>query len=519
MPRSDSRRRLQAAVFVDTVGSTRIAAELGDRRWQTLLGRELTLLRQLLKQGAGREVDVAGDGLFAVFDEPAPAVRFAARAVEAVRAIGLEIRAGIHFGECEFVDGHPGGIVVHTGARTMTFAGNGEVVVTQTVRDLVSGGGLHFAESGTHELKGVPGAWTLFTLIEVDGHPVPPPLDEAEASPRREAFSIREPTVRRRTLVAAVAAVAIISSLTTAFLLDDDPASPPVARDRILSLDPATNSVRALPLVLPDTESDYPGLVVGEGGVWASDISLHHIDPVTGTEASFGELGRYVSPAVTTAFEDVWVASSRGLQRWDAADDEFLHEYAIPGRAQFGATGICQGFGSIWVTAFDGFVYRFDPDGEIPEKIRIGGLPQDVVATRGLIWVADEFGKVVLRIDPDTNEVGDDEIEIGAEPVSMAATRDSLWLVDPHGILTVVDLASGNSESIPLAGAKPVEVVAGLGAVWVADLGGQRILKIDELLREVSDSFSVPGAPAALAIDEETGLIWIRTIDSRVGRG
>jgi streptogramin lyase len=395
----------------------------------------------------------------------------------------------------------------------MSLAGSGKVAVTQTVRDLVSGGGLQFAESGTHELKGVPGTWTIFTLTEVDGDPVPAPMDEVESSSRREAFSVREPGVRRRTLVAAVAAVAIISSLTTAFLLDDDPALPPVATDRILSLDPSTGSVRPLPLDLPYTGGGiYPGLVVGEGGVWVSDSSLHHIDPVTGTEASLGDRA---TGAVTTGFEDVWVGTGQGLQRWDASDDELLREYPVPGPALFAPTGICSGFGSIWVTAVDGFLYRFDPDGGIPEKIRVGGLPRDVVATQGLIWVADEFGKVVLHVDPDTNEVSDDEIEIGAEPVSMAATMDSLWLVDPQGILTVVNIASGNSKSIPLEGAKPVDVVSGLGAVWVADLRGRRILRIDELLQEVSDSFSVPGAPAALAIDEETGLLWIRTIDSR----
>lgn len=110
---------MRAVVFLDTVGSTQIASELGDERWQTLLRRELKILRRLLKESDGREVDVAGDGLFALFDEPAAAVRFAASAVEAVREIGVEVRAGVHFGEVEISEGHPAGIVVHTGARAM----------------------------------------------------------------------------------------------------------------------------------------------------------------------------------------------------------------------------------------------------------------------------------------------------------------------------------------------------------------------------------------------------------------
>lgn len=126
-----------------------VASELGDERWQTLLRRELQILRRLLKERGGREVDVAGDGLFALFREPAPAIRFAASACQAVRGIGLEIRAGVHFGEVEFSDGRPGGIVVHTGARAMSVGGAGEVVATQGVRDLLTGGGLVFADHRT----------------------------------------------------------------------------------------------------------------------------------------------------------------------------------------------------------------------------------------------------------------------------------------------------------------------------------------------------------------------------------
>jgi hypothetical protein len=165
-------------VFLDTVGSTRIAAELGDERWQVLLRRELAVLRHLLKERGGREVDAAGDGLFVLFREPAQGVRFAADAALAVRELGLETRAGVHFGETEFAEGHPGGIVVHTGARTMSTGGPGEVIVTQTVRDLVSGGNLRFAEHGVHELKGVPGTWPLFRLVGIDGQSLAPPLAE-----------------------------------------------------------------------------------------------------------------------------------------------------------------------------------------------------------------------------------------------------------------------------------------------------------------------------------------------------
>ena len=164
MRRAEQGRGLRAVVFLDTVDSTHIAAAIGDERWQTLLRRELQIIRKLLKERGGSEVDAAGDGLFALFREPAPAVRFAAAAAQTVRGIGLEIRAGVHFGEVEFADGRPAGIVVHTGARAMGTGGAGEVIVTQGVRDLLTGGHLEFEGHGTYELKGVPGTWRLFAL-------------------------------------------------------------------------------------------------------------------------------------------------------------------------------------------------------------------------------------------------------------------------------------------------------------------------------------------------------------------
>jgi class 3 adenylate cyclase len=212
MRRTEHGRSLQTVLFLDTVGSTSIAAELGDEHWQVLLRRELAILRHLLKERGGREVDAAGDGLFALFREPAKAVLFAADATVAVRELGLEIRAGVHFGECEFSEGHPGGIVVHTGARTMSTGGPGEVIVTQTVRDLVTGGSLRFAGHGVHELKGVPGTWPLFMLTGIDDETVAPPLPEEEAVARRRGAAARPPVVRRRTFLGGIVAAVVVSS-------------------------------------------------------------------------------------------------------------------------------------------------------------------------------------------------------------------------------------------------------------------------------------------------------------------
>jgi class 3 adenylate cyclase len=155
-------RVLATVLFTDIVGSTERATQLGDRRWRDLLGAHDTAVRRELERFRGREVDTAGDGFFAAFDGPARAVRCAISAGEAVRELGVEIRAGIHTGECELDGPKFRGIAVHTGARIASLAGPGEVLVSQTVKDLVSGSGLSFEDRGVHELKGVPGEWRLY---------------------------------------------------------------------------------------------------------------------------------------------------------------------------------------------------------------------------------------------------------------------------------------------------------------------------------------------------------------------
>jgi len=157
-------RVLATVLFTDIVDSTRRAGELGDRRWRETLELHHRLVRAALERYRGREVDTAGDGVLASFDGPARAVRCATEIRDRVRALGLEIRAGLHTGECEAGDGGLRGIAVHIGARVAALAGAGEIWVSSTVKDLVSGSGLAFADRGPHQLKGVTGEWRLFSL-------------------------------------------------------------------------------------------------------------------------------------------------------------------------------------------------------------------------------------------------------------------------------------------------------------------------------------------------------------------
>jgi len=155
-------RMLATVLFTDIVGSTDRARELGDRRWRDLLERHNEIVRRDLERFRGVEIDTAGDGFFATFDGPARAIRCARSIVDNVRGVGLDVRSGLHTGECELSAGSVRGIAVHTGARVASIAAPGEVLVSSTVKDLVAGSGVEFTDRGLHELKGIPGEWRLY---------------------------------------------------------------------------------------------------------------------------------------------------------------------------------------------------------------------------------------------------------------------------------------------------------------------------------------------------------------------
>jgi len=157
---------LATVLFTDIVESTARQAELGDVRWQQLIAEHHRLIRGCLARYRGRELDTAGDGFFAAFDGPVRAIRCAKTIGEAVDSLGIQVRAGLHTGECRTVDGKVGGLAVAIGARVTALAGPSEILVSQTVRDLVAGSGLEFVDRGEYELKGVPGRWRVSAVAQ-----------------------------------------------------------------------------------------------------------------------------------------------------------------------------------------------------------------------------------------------------------------------------------------------------------------------------------------------------------------
>ena len=166
---AEPERILATVMFTDIVGSTEKAAEIGDAKWKDLLTNHYKIIREELTHFKGKEIDTTGDGLFATFDGPARAIRCAMATNHAVRRLDIQIRIGLHTGECELMENKVSGIAVHLGARVMSKAGPNEVLVSSTVKDLVAGSGIAFEERGMHKLKGIPGEWQLFKVLNAEG--------------------------------------------------------------------------------------------------------------------------------------------------------------------------------------------------------------------------------------------------------------------------------------------------------------------------------------------------------------
>jgi class 3 adenylate cyclase len=158
-------RVLATVLFTDIVDSTATAASLGDRAWSDVVERHHAIVRGSLGRYRGTEIDTAGDGFFATFDGPARAVRCAEHIIDAVHPLGIEVRAGVHTGECQTIDGKIGGLGVVIGARVGSKAYGGDILVSQTVKDLTAGSGLNFQDAGEHELKGIPDRWRLYRVV------------------------------------------------------------------------------------------------------------------------------------------------------------------------------------------------------------------------------------------------------------------------------------------------------------------------------------------------------------------
>jgi class 3 adenylate cyclase/streptogramin lyase len=522
MSSSVGRRRLATVLFLDLVGSTKLAAELGDARWKIVLGRFRQAVRRELKQSGGREQDTAGDGFFATFTEPAPALRCAAAIVAAVQELGLDVRVGVHFGECEEIDGKLGGIAVHLGARVMALAGPAEVLVTGTVKELVSGSGATFEDLGMHELKGIDGLWAVYRMrsLQVD---LPPPLDADVAADRLAALTAERQ--RRRRWPIAIAAVLVLGAAAGAgVVVANHVGSDAAAPASLLRLDPSTGNVVAATRDRDLGCPCVPNLSAVDGTLWQRTGQQGETFAIRSLQT--GQLLRTLAiPAGTAGFAigygAVWLVEPGitvygqpqvgTVERIDELSGRVLAKTSIA--ADLGNGTIAVGNGAVWVLDQDGVLWGLDPaTGHVTGHYATNALETSVlVSAAGYEWISERLDNEVLRYDPATHQAKTFHFAqqawhlVGVE----SPKARSVWLLDgERRTITEIDPQTGEPGApIGLAGL-PVQAVLARGSIWVA--GGT---VIDRISLATGEHKTIPlpkGTNATgIAVDPVTGVVWV----------
>ena len=520
MQRRSVGRGLGAVLFTDIVGSTTIAAEMGNSRWGELVSRHHRLIRREIRRFGGREQDTAGDGFFVTFERPIDAIRCAVASTEAVRALGIEIRAGVGFGQLELVEGKAGGLIVNTAARVMSVAGAGEVLVPAAVKDLVPGTGITFDDHGTHHLKGIEGELRLFRVAEVDGRPSAEPLDTEEAAERRAA--IAPMTSRRAGLVVGGLAAGVIALLGIWTLLGNEPNEP---RETVLparyvvELDAGTGEERqqiAYPTPgRPELARLGTAMVAGQGAVWIEDPASYtptvlRVDPRHGEMRRVSvrtSLGTFTF-SIDTAFDAVWVATDR-LIRINPATEEVRPVQRIPlPVGGTGASSLAVDRRHLWIATSHGELLRIDPSGEVTARRSVTDGIQEVAVGEGGVWVADQLAGVIVRLDPGTLATLA-EIPFAGNVDAMEVFGRELWALDFRtGVLRRISILEDRELEQVDVPSDATALAVGLDAIWVTYEDGT-ITKVDPITKRASTFATVEGSARAIAVDVSRESIWV----------
>jgi class 3 adenylate cyclase/streptogramin lyase len=500
---------LVTVLFTDIVGSTQIASEMGDPRWRELLARHHRIVRSHLRRFGGKEIDTAGDGFFASFDRPAQAVRCAGDVVQAVRELGIEVRAGVHVGEAEVMGRGLGGVAVHTGARIASQARPGEVLVSGTLKDLIPGASFRFDDRGVRELKGVPGTHRTYALTAVDEAPIPPPLGPDEAARRRGGIA-PPPVYRRRPVWVAALAVVIAATAAVATVVATRETRPPertVARDALVVVDPATREVGTPIRLPPGPEVRYESsqVAVGAGGVWVlTGNCVCHLDAET------REVTRVDVPLpnqMVVGLRAVWVASLNGFMvSIDPATLETAEHVSLPGQGGF-HTSVAVTEDLVW-TGFQRHIAPIDPvTEELGEVILLHHSVDDLIGVGNDLWVVDQLGKTLYRYDDRGHFVDSVQLQLTPDDV-VAGPEGDLWVLNRSGG-TVTPVGSDGAVGQPIrVGEDPSDLAVGPDAVWVAHHDGRTLQRIDPVLGQKDVAIRLPGPVTAVGVDPVMGHVW-----------
>jgi class 3 adenylate cyclase/streptogramin lyase len=517
-------RRTATVLFIDIVGSTRIASEIGDARFRALLSRFNRIVEACLRRYGGREEDRAGDGFFASFAEPAQAIACACQLTEDVRELGIEIRAGVHTGGTERIGGKTQGIAVVIGARVMSLAGPGEVLVTSTAKELATGAGFSFEDASAHELKGVEGTWQVWAITMVNGRPMPGPAPATEAAARLREIGPLEPDrrVTRRAIMAATGLAAISVVLALALASDDEPAPRadgprPPAAGTLLQIDPegrilSTIPIRPLQQRITTRHTAHP-LVAGQGGVWLiRRDQLIQIDPIDEEEVRRAEIGsgNPVSINIASGSNAIWLMVDRALLRVHPATTE-VQRVAELGTHQIGAftTDVTAGAGVVWAAMSSGDLLRFDPATSRSSETTLASSIDALAAGLGAVWTLDPLEETLTELDPRTIDPVRPGISISGGVDALAIGEGAVWVLS-RSTGQVTPVIDGEALSPIRVGGEPTSITAGGGAIWVGHEDGD-IWRIDEATRLVERDRTIRLGTAirAIAFDEGAGTLWV----------
>jgi class 3 adenylate cyclase/streptogramin lyase len=518
MQRRTGGRGLGAVLFTDIVGSTTIAAEMGNTRWGQLVSRHHQLIRREIRRFGGREQDTAGDGFFVAFERPVDAIRCAVAASNAARELGIEIRAGVSFGQLEMVEGKAGGLIVNTAARVMSVAGAGEVLVPAATKDLLPGAGISFSDHGVHRLRGIEGEMRLFAVKDVDGVELEEPLAAEEAAERRQA--IVPAKSRRAGLVAGGIAAAVVAVVVGIWSFARDDANAPATASRfVVELDPETGAERqrvAYPAAgRPELARFATSMVAGQGAVWIEDPTAYaptvlSVDPRNGGIRPVivrTGLGSF-SLSLATGFDAVWVSTDQ-LIKVNPATYDIRTVLRIPlPIGGSGGTALAVDGKQLWVGTTDGLLLRIDPSGEITAERTVADGIQLVGAGLEGVWVVDQFAGEVLRIDPGSLKAVGDPVPFRGSIDAIEVLGEHVWVLDfGTGLLSRISILNGSVTQVSVP-AEATSLAAGLGAIWVSHDDGT-VTRVDPITARASRFARVDGSARTLAVDEARDTVWV----------
>lgn len=498
-------RRLLAVMFTDIVGSTELAAALGDARWRELVDQHHAAIRSEIARYGGREVDTAGDAFFATFDLPVRAVDCALEALRSVRRLGLRIRAGVHMGECVVSNGAVRGVTVHIGARVGAKARGGELLVSSTIRDVLAGAGLVFRERGEQPLKGIEGRWRLYAVEPRvrDAEGDLPPLLEAELKPPE-----LPPWRRPRTLVAlGTALVVLIGGI--AFVVFRGPGGlTSVAADSVALIDAGSLAVKSAVKV----GARPVGLAATRDGVWVANSFDRSVSFVSSDGRSVNTIGGLGATPTSVAVSPnlVWITNADGktISRVSPATANEVGERIVGGN---GLADISYGAGAIWVTnGVDGTVWRVDSrTGARTHSINVGPALRGIAVADDGVWVTSELGQNVTKIDPRSPSVVA-IAQVGRGPRAVAVGAGAVWVANAFdGTVSRVEPSSGRVSATIRVGEGPRAIAVARGKVFVANEydSTRSVSVIDAGSNRVVKHISLENPPMGLAADGDR--VWV----------